>query len=453
MPGTWLWLRSPKPNKDLFALPQRSGATKANLITERIPGPDREGRSPDPWQILPARTPEIPRRVPSKRELNNRTRRDLKLLQRQRNQPTILRLESWSPLRAPNPPPLQPETWAEFFNSWCRFANQPFSDNAPPLIWAKELTFETVDDGNLNDFLDLLFMSNYSGMEEAKIWHTLMSVLHALLWLHRGRTYTDRNWYLSDAVPTPADPNWRPIVHGRIDPEHILYNRKPPGFKRPYGDTKLYVPADCKVLPSIQTALKKSDFPKPTTYYSAPKLTWLKPKRGAEGLIGAKSDIWSIGAVCFRMMGGPFYLGQPHSWFNIPSDQQFADLSSTMYEEDDMAAWDADDLPKEYSPYLRAAVAKLLVIRPRDRPDVEEAILFAREQFVLWRKRVRAAGGMRQDTKWIRGSRYRNRAPERVRTFPVEGDDDYDPDMDPMKGVTDAQLRMLLEQEANGDFD
>lgn len=337
-------------------------------------------------------------------------------MRRLRNQPTILRLLTWTPLDPPDVP--EKETWAEYLSSWGSFVSQPFSYD-PEARWTKELTFETVNDGNLSDWLDALEGSEFSGLEEGKIWHTLMSLLHAALWLHRGRTFRDRNWYLSDSLPTDQIPFWKPVLHGKIDPEHILYNQT---FdpKRPYGDCKLFVPTDSKLLPSFHGKLTTKNLPSSTTYYSAPELTWMKPSREDEAPMGAKSDLWSIGAVCVEMMGGPFYVDQPQSWYDVPSAQQFADLSFNMYEEKNMARWQACDLPKEYSRTLRAAVANMLVFRPGDRPDIEECITFARTQFIAWRKRVRSSRprSARQGIIWITPSLFRNRAPKRDRTNP-----------------------------------
>lgn len=422
LPGEWPTPGADRRSRNWFSRSQNSGGVpKTRQATEIFNGPPRAPDTPvmpNRYRYnRPLRRPgvRVDRRVSKRSQENKLTVRDLRTLKRQRNQPTILRLNSWSPKEVPLSLPAK--TWTEYFFRWCRFGGQPYSDDP---VWTKELIFETVDNGSLQDWLDALEGTEDSGFHEGQIWHTLLSLLHALLWLHRGRTFTNRNWFLRDTPdPLPGPDDWKPVFHGQIDPDHILFNQAMDRH-RPYGDTKLYVPPDAVVLPSIRA--RYFEKPDPKTFYTAPEHTWMTGRGRPAWLIapqGTKADIWSVGAVCFRMMGGPSYPDQDtyndadRFWCGQSAEQRFDDLSWLMYDQNYLSRWQPDDLPKEYSPYLRAAVSNLLHFVPRDRPDIEDAIQYARTEFTAWRRRVDANTYLT-----FNPLNYPDRAPARAKPVP-----------------------------------
>ncbi|KAK3713189.1 hypothetical protein LTR37_008622 [Vermiconidia calcicola] len=149
------------------------------------------------------------------------------------------------------------------------------------------------------------------GLPESLLWHTLISLLKAMLYLHAGR---------QDHKDPTAHKDWMPVVHNLINPETISYGDPPSergprahgGTRRPaYGVCKLGDFSQCVVLQSRhnpiderEVADRKEAFQHlhsgaEQTGYEAPELQVVDDE-----LPGPASDLWSIGAVMVSMMTG-----------------------------------------------------------------------------------------------------------------------------------------------------
>ena len=192
----------------------------------------------------------------------------------------------------------------------------------------RETIWEYSDAGTLEQYIDrrrrlarLLNPKQLEGLPESFDWHTFISLLRAVVYLHTGHTdYRSRN-------NGPQD--WMPVVHNSINPENIFY-QSPVGNEK-QGTCKLGNFSRCTILAS--TLLPQDDeevsdrlqafgisrFFEQETGYEAPELLVDR-----EELPGPASDLWSIGAVMVAMMTG-------HTIWDLLLEAEFANRARSKW--------------------------------------------------------------------------------------------------------------------------
>ncbi|KAK5166892.1 uncharacterized protein LTR77_007621 [Saxophila tyrrhenica] len=214
----------------------------------------------------------------------------------------------------------------------------------------------------------------FNGLSESFVWHTVISLLRAIVYLQTGR---------SDHEDPHINPNWQPLVHNSISPANIFYSPAVAGQE--YKPCKLGNFSKCAILPRNQdpdTAPERQErldaFPvipeEQETGYEAPEIF-----REEDHVPGPASDLWSIGAVAVTMMSGCYVwdfvrqtafearIGRDNaqlheSWRHMPARQRHLYL-----EKQAMHAEIVRALPQHYSYELKEFVEALLFFDPEDR--------------------------------------------------------------------------------------
>ena len=260
----------------------------------------------------------------------------------------------------------------------------------------KETTWVFNDAGTLNRLIlskrrpaRLPTVSTHEGLPESLIWHTLISLLKAVLWLHCGQHgYREKG----------RRRNWTPVIHNFINPANIFYSHPLAGVRArtgPYGTCRLGNFSRCVTLQSIldpegdeEDQERKDAFEQvhslgEETGYEAPELVL-----DSDMIPGPESDLWSIGAVMVAMMTGRTiwdlvleieFSGHvqakrrsaklSETWRSVPLVQRHTLLSRLAGNSDIAAA-----LPEQYPFSLRAIVEAHLVVDPIYRADAVEML-------------------------------------------------------------------------------
>ncbi|KAK3708419.1 Serine/threonine-protein kinase Nek11 [Vermiconidia calcicola] len=241
------------------------------------------------------------------------------------------------------------------------------------------------------------------GLPESLLWHTLISLLKAMLYLHTGR---------QDHKDSTAHKDWMPVVHNLINPETISYGEPPSGrspsahgvTRRPaYGVCKLGNFSQCVVLQSRHNPIDDREVTDRREVFqhlhSRAKLTGYEaPELQVDGdeLSGPASDLWSIGAVMVSMMTGGKSVWDLvreikfadhaqknrntgrllESWTLVPTMQRRKFLRSIDGEGDIVMA-----LPRWYSFDLRILIEGLLASNPLDRGEAIDVLEDAVSKF------------------------------------------------------------------------
>lgn len=258
----------------------------------------------------------------------------------------------------------------------------------------------------------------YGILPEALIWHTLVSLLRAVHYLHTGGRSSEEAW---------ANPYWQPIVHTNINPLNISY-------EEPHDDTTGYKTCQlggfnrCIFLPYMknledETVAEKNDRQDaflsvtvdgltndPQTYNDTgfqPPDYFISNDTPNEPGFGSgpcpASDLWSIGAVVIAMMSGrnawDYIL---EAWFigNSTGENhrgkrkegcRLVEKWQTLNFHDRMLICAgnptgllARNLPKKYSARLRCIVESLMNVNPLERGTALEALLDAERLYGEW---------------------------------------------------------------------
>ena len=239
----------------------------------------------------------------------------------------------------------------------------------------KETCWEHCDAGTLNR---LILAQEGEELPESLIWHTLLSLLEAVLYLHTGDPVMVKS---GDEPFISPRPGWKPIAHNLINPANIFYchPRKEPGRKEAtYGACKLGNFSKCLTFRSEYekvgwVRLQEDGVDGEPTGYEAPERNpdWPGCGMTADGL----SDVWSIGAVAVAMMSGRSvwkYVMREHinaampsradaDWSTVPPVQRFARLQAMTTDQPGSCKlrW---ALPQEYSLGLRWVVERMLML-------------------------------------------------------------------------------------------
>lgn len=245
----------------------------------------------------------------------------------------------------------------------------------------KETAWEFCDAGTLNQ---LILAHKGDALPESLIWHTLQSLLQAVLHLSTGRRLV---------IDGPSPPvGWKPILHNLINPANVFYchPRKYKDFKQPtYGVCKLGNFTSCVVLGPNEFTLGLSDLWDENiegefTGYEAPERSSYYPEAR---IFGAASDVWSIGAVAVAMMTGqPIWhlvmreninasmMSRRNSnWQTVVPSDRFERLA-VLCNETPASSRLRDALPLTYSPRLKELVERLVHPNPFERMDVQKLV-------------------------------------------------------------------------------
>ena len=239
------------------------------------------------------------------------------------------------------------------------------------------------------------------GLREDLIWHTMISMLRALNYLHAGGVGLDRG---------NQDPDWQPIVHNSVNPANIFFkhpNAKEDHETPAYGPCMLGNFRRCVILPTIletddvdedeisdrREAFEhlRSVHEEQETGYEAPELLL----ENTNHVPGPASDLWSLGAVMVAVMTGrtiwdlvieTHYLHQvrrrrhqsqvTEKWQNVALIQRLE-----MLRRPGGRASVVTHLPERYSWGLRRLVAGMLAIDPLDRGDAVDVLVDAEAGF------------------------------------------------------------------------
>lgn len=258
--------------------------------------------------------------------------------------------------------------------------------NAHDNLVAIETTVDPADPGHITawesyegDSLDNILLanqarrtrasSNTQGLPETLVWHILISLLKAVVYLHTGAGSNNEQQQQAD---------WMPMVHNAIDPSNIYVGR--PTNDQSDIHCKLGGFSNCTVLPNTEDNSAGAAFPviatEAETGFEAPELV-----DDIGYPLGPAADIWSIGAVAIFMMTGihPWdFLRETafhahvlrrgatgilkESWRDVPHRRRWIILQGMDKRAEIMAALSAD-----YSELLRAFVEGMLFINPLDR--------------------------------------------------------------------------------------
>ena len=256
----------------------------------------------------------------------------------------------------------------------------------------KETAWEYCDAGTLNR---LILAQEGEGLPESFIWHTLISLLEAVVYLNTGEAVMqgDNRDPFVDISPT-----WRPIAHNFINPANIFYchPRKEDGFKLPtYGHCKLGNFTKCVVFQDedemlMLPELLDKDVEGEYTGYEAPELSshFAEARLSPDGV----SDVWSIGAVAFTMMMGEgvwrsvmrerisdrMLSRRSKDWRTVNPNERFQRLDAMTQPHSGCTSLESI-LPLNYSKQLRRLVQRMLRLvdldndgpgRGRDPPSV-----------------------------------------------------------------------------------
>jgi len=253
-------------------------------------------------------------------------------------------------------------------------------------------TWDLCDAGSL----DQLMQKEGQGLPEPLIWYTLISLTRAVHWLQTG--LVDPNAEPPDRQPAPGwrpaahdymSPGWKPVVHNLINPANIFYRRSLDPDSA-HGICQLGNFSRCVVLDDLAQA--SSVLPlhveSERTGYEAPELGSYDPY---DGILGSRSDIWSIGAVCFAMMTGrtiwDFVMQldidakrparKDEDWRTVPPPEIHERLRAVLN-----GYRLSIELPKQYSTNLQTSVEWLISLDPARR-DVRAMASFAETSYQI----------------------------------------------------------------------